>query len=598
MESLRSLTTDLSQSTLSSRRDSMCVSASGVEKRPSLAASCGGGVSTSTFELSHQLQLDRLSKQVRALQGQNSEVMTLVQEQVRRVADESTTHLKTSLEAEGNLQNKNLEAERQVRTKEITDVQAALQVARGRMSRLEGTTSVHSTRFKEMDSLADQMRDLRRQVETLQRTLESDRERHEGGKIETVLRDDFAISSSTVEVEVLKAVTSAKLGLESSIQSIRSEVREHSEQLQHLALDVESKSKEHTLKYKTGIESVEKTVTHEIEKARAVHDATFEVMRDDLRKLMKFREQELPTQMSEGFGNMRKTLVGELLVLIEAKQEESTSKLGAAFEDWSATLKDEIRQGESNRVAMMQKLRAEVQATIAEAASVRDDISTYTADLVLRQQELMHAIQTTFHEDAKVSERQDDKIVQVARHSDNGINAKHWAAAGSHELPYFLQDHATFDSSDMDLEELQNHVLATSGAMEMRLLESLSQLSRDAEATRSEAQEPSDASANLPANWKFDVYTEDSEKEHDTDCDVQPVSARDGPAHFDELRGLVDDIAARVGCKQNVQSDICKMFFQDGEDDSEELLQVGEGTEDTCCSVREQERGWTRTLSN
>ena len=145
------------------------------------------------------------------------------------------------------------------------------------MSRLEGTTSVHSTRFKEMDSLADQMRDLRRQVETLQRTLESDRERHEGGKIETVLRDDFAISSSTVEVEVLKAVTSAKLGLESSIQSIRSEVREHSEQLQHLALDVESKSKEHTLKYKTGIESVEKTVTHEIEKARAVHDATFEV---------------------------------------------------------------------------------------------------------------------------------------------------------------------------------------------------------------------------------------------------------------------------------------------------------------------------------
>ena len=33
---------------------------------------------------------------------------------------------------------------------------------------------------------------------------------------------------------------------------------------------------------------------------------------------MKFREQELPTQMSEGFGNMRKTLVGELLVLIEA----------------------------------------------------------------------------------------------------------------------------------------------------------------------------------------------------------------------------------------------------------------------------------------
>jgi hypothetical protein len=192
---------------------------------------------------------------------------------------------------------------------------------------------------------------------------------------------------------------------------------------------------------------------------------------------------------------MRKTLMGELVVLVEAKQEESMSKLSATYEDWSASLKDEIRQGESNRVAMMQKLRAEVQATVAEAASIRDDVSTYTADMDLRQQELMHKIHAKHQEDAKGLGSQDDK---VSRLSDNG-NAKNWVAACPTELPYFLQyQGSTCDSSDMNLEELQNHVLATSGAIEMRLLESLSQLSRDVEARHREPQEPRTSAGTHP----------------------------------------------------------------------------------------------------
>ena len=128
-------------------------------------------------EVSAQVAVDRMAKQVKHLQDQFHEAARTAEDtrELRRLfenAGSSAQDFKGLLDAESHHRQQGLEAEREVRNKEFADTHAALQVARGRLSRLEGTQTVHTTRLKEIDDLADQIQNLQHHFDALRRAFE------------------------------------------------------------------------------------------------------------------------------------------------------------------------------------------------------------------------------------------------------------------------------------------------------------------------------------------------------------------------------------------------------------------------------------------
>uniref|UniRef100_A0A7S1ASV7 Uncharacterized protein n=2 Tax=Noctiluca scintillans TaxID=2966 RepID=A0A7S1ASV7_NOCSC len=169
----------------------------------------GNGI-CAAVELTQQVQMDRLAKQVRTLQSQHGEVSRVMEEhaQLRHVVDEHGQRLLALQDPDGNRYS--VETTREIFACDIADMHAALQVARGRISRLEGTVGAHTTRFKDLDSYMAETESAHRKVDALSRALEVSEVEHYSSveDLEGRIREHLVLSNLAVETKAQDAVNS------------------------------------------------------------------------------------------------------------------------------------------------------------------------------------------------------------------------------------------------------------------------------------------------------------------------------------------------------------------------------------------------------
>lgn len=169
----------------------------------------GSGI-CAAVELPQQVQMDRLAKQVRKLQSQHGEVSRVMEEhaQLRHVVDEHGQRLLALQDPDGNRHS--VETIREIFACDIADMHAALQVARGRISRLEGTVGAHTTRFKDLDSCMAGTESAHRKVDALSRAYEVSEVEHYSSveDLEGRIREHLVLSNLAVETKAQDAVNS------------------------------------------------------------------------------------------------------------------------------------------------------------------------------------------------------------------------------------------------------------------------------------------------------------------------------------------------------------------------------------------------------
>uniref|UniRef100_A0A7S1B3R3 Uncharacterized protein n=1 Tax=Noctiluca scintillans TaxID=2966 RepID=A0A7S1B3R3_NOCSC len=368
------------------------------------------GLSTSTLDISQQVQQQRLAQQVQSLQDQQSEVARFMEEhvQLRWAVEANADQLRVLQESDVNLQNRTaVEKEREARSKALAEIQAAVDVARGRVSRLEGTMSVHAGRFKEMDVNAEKLRVVQHGVEALQRAFDSSESQRRSSceMLESKMRDEMRLSMQHLKKKAIDAVDSVKTryrDLESKLSGVLKEQEATTARLDARQQAEADTERDNALRLKAGLEAIDANTAHELEKLAARNDSNLASAQESLAEAIKAAEMQLmqevrqvaagqddahfrtlSTRVDELEGELRseaRHAAQEHQRLLECNAQASLSKtdelshklddfsknssstiahLSADLEDLSAKIKDELRcaaQGHYNKLSEVERL--------------------------------------------------------------------------------------------------------------------------------------------------------------------------------------------------------------------------------------------------
>ena len=269
-----------------------------------------------------------------------------------------------------------------------------------RLSRLEGASTVHSSRMKEIDDLGDQMQNATQRMDALQRALEStESERRASAEVlETRLKDELSIMATSIEVKSQDSMNTTRFLFEELERRLR-------EELVQMKQDTEEAIQRSKAEVSSVVDEREKALHNVVLRLGTEHTQKHEETREMLKaqqlslgRALEVFEQQLRDDGTEHVARQQETREALLSALDASELKLQDALLGlerktdAKHKDISTEHKTSLEvldakfAGETDRVARegdtkLDKLHTSLHTLLNNLDSkLRDDIGLVSRD--------------------------------------------------------------------------------------------------------------------------------------------------------------------------------------------------------------------------